>query len=44
MLCWPVKLNFVCNMAHALGGSNICEPKGKIDSGIGEGYAALKSE
>ncbi|OAD55040.1 DC-STAMP domain-containing protein 1 [Eufriesea mexicana] len=43
LLCWPMKLTFVCNLVQALGGSNICDPEGKVDSGIGEGYAALKS-
>ncbi|KAL0123388.1 hypothetical protein PUN28_005730 [Cardiocondyla obscurior] len=42
LLCWPMKLSFVCNLVQALGGSNICDPEGKIDSGIGEGYVALK--
>ncbi|XP_003700230.1 protein sneaky [Megachile rotundata] len=43
LLCWPMKLTFVCNLVQALGGSSICDPEGKVDSGIGEGYAALKS-
>ncbi|KYM76230.1 DC-STAMP domain-containing protein 1 [Atta colombica] len=42
LLCWPMKLNFVCNLVQALGGSNICDPEGKVDPGIGEGYVALK--
>jgi len=44
LLCWPMKLTFVCNLVQALGGSNICDPEGKVDPGIGEGYVALKSE
>ncbi|XP_031831854.1 protein sneaky isoform X2 [Nomia melanderi] len=43
LLCWPMKLTFVCNLVQALGGSSICDPEGKVDSGIGEGYAALKN-
>ncbi|KAG7203236.1 hypothetical protein KM043_010337 [Ampulex compressa] len=43
LLCWPMKLTFVCNLVQALGGSKICDPEGKVDTGIGEGYAALKS-
>ncbi|XP_011153575.1 E3 ubiquitin-protein ligase DCST1 [Harpegnathos saltator] len=43
LLCWPMKLTFVCNLVQALGGGNICDPEGKVDSGIGEGYVALKS-
>ncbi|XP_076235359.1 protein sneaky [Calliopsis andreniformis] len=43
LLCWPMKLTFVCNLVQALGGSSICDPTGKVDSGIGEGYYALKS-
>ncbi|KAK0164432.1 hypothetical protein PV328_003063 [Microctonus aethiopoides] len=42
LLCWPMKLTFICNIVQALGGSNICDPEGKIDPGIGEGYATLK--
>ncbi|NP_001123272.1 DC-STAMP domain containing 1 [Nasonia vitripennis] len=41
MLCWPMKLTFVCNLVQALGGRKICNPDGKIDVGIGEGYASL---
>lgn len=43
LICWPMKLTFVCNLVQALGGSSICDPEGKVDSGIGEGYVALKS-
>ncbi|XP_043254934.1 protein sneaky-like [Colletes gigas] len=43
LLCWPMKLTFVCNLAQALGGSSVCDPAGKVDNGIGKGYAALKS-
>ncbi|XP_011307932.1 DC-STAMP domain-containing protein 1-like [Fopius arisanus] len=42
LLCWPMKLTFVCNIVQALGGSSICNPEGKVDVGIGEGYASLK--
>ena len=37
-----MKLTFVCNIVQGLGGSNICDPTGKVDAGIGEGYASLK--
>ena len=42
LLCWPMKLTFVCNLVQALGGKKICNPDGKIDVGVGEGYATLK--
>lgn len=42
LLCWPMKLTFVCNLAQAMGGSSTCNPEGKVDVGIGEGYVALK--
>ena len=42
LLCWPMKLTFVCNLVEALGGGNICDPEGNIDTGVGEGYAFLK--
>lgn len=42
LLCWPMKLTFVCNIAQALGGSNRCDPAKDMDPGFGEGYAYLK--
>ncbi|XP_046493019.1 protein sneaky [Neodiprion pinetum] len=42
LLCWPMKLTFVCNLAEAMGGSATCNPDGNVDVGIGEGYVALK--
>ncbi|XP_043494765.1 protein sneaky-like [Polistes fuscatus] len=43
LLCWPMKLTFVCNLVQALGGANICDPDGKVDTGVGDGYVALKN-
>lgn len=42
ILCWPMKLDFVCNIAQALGGSSRCDPSSEIDPGLGEGYVYLK--
>lgn len=42
LLCWPMKLNFVCNIAEALGGASRCDPSKDIDPGLGEGYSYLK--
>ncbi|XP_044755627.1 protein sneaky [Coccinella septempunctata] len=42
LLCWPMKLDFVCNIAQALGGTNRCDPTSEIDPGLGEGYEYLK--
>ncbi|KAJ8978448.1 hypothetical protein NQ317_017651 [Molorchus minor] len=42
LLCWPMKLDFVCNIAEALGGSKRCDPSKDVDPGFGEGYAYLK--
>ncbi|XP_044013553.1 protein sneaky, partial [Aphidius gifuensis] len=42
LLCWPMKLTFVCNIVQALGGDSICDPDGKVDLGIGQTYADLK--
>ncbi|KAJ8674003.1 hypothetical protein QAD02_005265 [Eretmocerus hayati] len=41
-VCWPMKLSFVCNLVQAVGGQSVCEPDGKIDVGVGQGYASLK--
>ncbi|KAF5272222.1 hypothetical protein FQA39_LY01304 [Lamprigera yunnana] len=43
LLCWPMKLTFVCNIIGALGGSNRCDPSKDMDSGFGEGYSYLKA-
>ncbi|KAK4875676.1 hypothetical protein RN001_012098 [Aquatica leii] len=43
LLCWPMKLTFVCNIIQALGGANKCDPAKDIDPGFGEGYTYLKS-
>ncbi|XP_043674123.1 protein sneaky-like [Vespula pensylvanica] len=43
LLCWPMKLTFVCNLVQALGGANICDPDGQVDVGVGDGYVALKN-
>lgn len=42
LLCWPMKLDFICNIAQALGGSNRCDPAKDMDPGFGEGYLYLK--
>ncbi|KAL1514090.1 hypothetical protein ABEB36_003409 [Hypothenemus hampei] len=42
LLCWPMKLDFVCNIAEALGGASRCDPSKHVDIGFGEGYAYLK--
>ncbi|KAJ8959960.1 hypothetical protein NQ318_009393 [Aromia moschata] len=43
LLCWPMKLDFVCNIAEALGGASRCDPSKDIDPGFGEGYSYLKN-
>lgn len=42
LLCWPMKLDFVCNIAQALGGTSRCDPSKDIDPGFGDGYTYLK--
>jgi hypothetical protein len=42
LLCWPMKLDFVCNIAQALGGTSRCDPSKDIDPGFGDGYVYLK--
>lgn len=37
LICWPMKLDFVCNIAEALGGASRCDPSKYIDPGLGEG-------
>lgn len=43
LLCWPMKLNFVCNIGEALGGKSRCDPAKDMDPGFGEGYSYLKN-
>ncbi|CAG9862437.1 unnamed protein product [Phyllotreta striolata] len=42
ILCWPMKLDFICNIAEALGGISRCDPSKDMDPGFGEGYSYLK--
>ncbi|XP_017773927.1 PREDICTED: DC-STAMP domain-containing protein 1 [Nicrophorus vespilloides] len=42
LLCWPMKITFICNIAEAVGGSGKCDPSKHIDPGFGEGYEYLK--
>ncbi|XP_008549305.1 protein sneaky [Microplitis demolitor] len=42
LLCWPMKLDFVCQAVESLGGANICNPDGNIEAGVGDGYYGLK--
>lgn len=42
LLCWPMKLTFICNIADALGGASRCDPRKEMDVGFGEGYEYLK--
>lgn len=42
LLCWPMKLDFVCNIGDALGGAGRCDPSKEIDPGFGQGYSYLK--
>lgn len=43
LLCWPMKLTFVCNIAEAMGGGNACDPTKIMDPGVGKGYSYLKN-
>ncbi|CAH1156015.1 unnamed protein product [Phaedon cochleariae] len=42
LLCWPMKLDFICNIAESLGGASRCDPSKDISAGFGEGYSYLK--
>ncbi|CAH0555000.1 unnamed protein product [Brassicogethes aeneus] len=42
ILCWPMKLDFICNIVESLGGAGKCDPSKYIGSGFGEGYKYLK--
>ncbi|GBP35587.1 E3 ubiquitin-protein ligase DCST1 [Eumeta japonica] len=42
LLCWPMRLTFVCNIVQVVGGAKICNSKAQIDPGLGEGYLYLK--
>ncbi|CAH1987297.1 unnamed protein product [Acanthoscelides obtectus] len=43
LLCWPMKLDFICNIGDALGGTSRCDPSKELDPGFGDGYVYLKS-
>ncbi|KAL0269121.1 UNVERIFIED_CONTAM: hypothetical protein PYX00_006956 [Menopon gallinae] len=42
LLCWPMKLTFICNLIEVFGGKAICDPK-DVEPGFGEGYETLKN-
>ncbi|XP_069686085.1 protein sneaky [Periplaneta americana] len=42
LLCWPMKLTFVCNIVEAIGGNKPCEASKILEPGFGEGYSYLK--
>ncbi|PSN40459.1 hypothetical protein C0J52_24392 [Blattella germanica] len=42
ILCWPMKLTFVCNIVEAMGGNKPCDPQQVVEPGFGEGYEYLK--
>ncbi|KAK6639398.1 hypothetical protein RUM43_007671 [Polyplax serrata] len=43
LLCWPMKLTYICNLEQVFGGTAVCDPSGVIQPGFGEGYATLKN-
>ncbi|XP_063227560.1 protein sneaky-like isoform X2 [Bacillus rossius redtenbacheri] len=43
LLCWPMKLTFVCNIWQAIGGARTCDVSKVIDPGFGGSYGSLKS-
>lgn len=42
LLCWPMKLTFVCNILQTMGGPKACDPSQDIDQGFSQGYTYLK--
>ncbi|XP_073996960.1 ubiquitin protein ligase sneaky isoform X2 [Rhodnius prolixus] len=38
ILCWPMKLTFICDVVTAVGGDNVCDPSRSLSSGFGSGY------
>lgn len=49
MLCWPMKITFVCNIGEAFGigsdndGKDICDPSNEIDDRFGQQYLELRN-
>ncbi|XP_072379507.1 protein sneaky isoform X4 [Diabrotica undecimpunctata] len=43
LLCWPMKLDFICNIAEALGGNKRCDPRKDMDPGTGMIASLLRS-
>ncbi|XP_031765833.2 protein sneaky [Galleria mellonella] len=41
-LCWPMKLQRICNIKALLKQTDICNSRKQINSGLGEGYVYLK--
>lgn len=46
ILCWPMKVDFVCNIGEQLGaygGENgICDPSNIVDDNFGKDFVELK--
>ncbi|KAM3960286.1 ubiquitin protein ligase sneaky [Aphomia sociella] len=42
-LCWPVELQYICNVKKLLEETDICNSKKEIDPGLGDGYLHLKN-
>uniref|UniRef100_A0A2A4JYT5 Uncharacterized protein n=1 Tax=Heliothis virescens TaxID=7102 RepID=A0A2A4JYT5_HELVI len=41
MLCWPIKLKYICNFIHMFQKSHTCDSRKVISDGVGDGYAML---
>ncbi|XP_065156113.1 protein sneaky-like [Atheta coriaria] len=43
ILCWPMKLTFICNIVESIGGMGKCDPSKHVETGFGKGYEYLKA-
>ncbi|XP_014288715.1 protein sneaky [Halyomorpha halys] len=41
LVCWVMKLDFVCNVVGMLGGDSACDAAEEISSGFGSGYTYM---
>ncbi|KAL1122465.1 hypothetical protein AAG570_002796 [Ranatra chinensis] len=43
LVCWPMKLSFICNIVQTLGGDEFCNPENVLSKGVGPGFQALSN-
>ncbi|XP_034253745.1 protein sneaky [Thrips palmi] len=43
LLCWPMKLTFICSMVSSIGGASSCDPSTVVQPEFGADYASMQN-